>query len=47
MFDIYSRDFMLVPRVLRDFFGTMDAQEFHWKNRPKRPTESPHNVPYP
>jgi hypothetical protein len=31
MLDIYSRDFMLVPRMLRDFFHTMDAEEFHWK----------------
>ena len=31
MLDIYSRDFMLVPRVLRDFLRTMDAEEFHWK----------------
>jgi AcrR family transcriptional regulator len=31
MLDIYSRDFMLVPRVLRDFFRSMDAEEFHWK----------------
>jgi len=35
-------------RVLWDFFGTMDAEEFHWKYRPKRlPTESPHSVPDP
>jgi AcrR family transcriptional regulator len=31
MLDIYSSNFMLVPRVLRDFFRTMDAEEFHWK----------------
>ncbi len=31
MAEIYSRDFMLVPAVLREFFKGMDDEEFHWK----------------
>jgi AcrR family transcriptional regulator len=31
MVEIYSLDFMIVPKTLRDYFHTMDAREFHWK----------------
>jgi AcrR family transcriptional regulator len=31
MVDIYTMDFMTVPRVLRDQFRGLDDTEFHWK----------------
>lgn len=31
MLDIYTKDFMMVPRVLRDSLAGMDELEFHWK----------------
>ena len=31
MVEIYNRDFMVVPRMLREYFRVMDETEFHWK----------------
>jgi hypothetical protein len=31
MVEIYTLDFMIVPRTLRAYFEAMDETEFHWK----------------
>ena len=31
MVEIYTLDFMVVPKALRDHFRSMDETEFHWK----------------
>ncbi|MGQ7792043.1 TetR/AcrR family transcriptional regulator [Faunimonas sp. B44] len=31
MIEIYTLDFMVVPRALREHFAAMDETEFHWK----------------